>query len=67
MKDPSVPHFKQEIIYSVHLEKLSTDTKAWKRGEEKHCIFKLLVGSRVSCNAAFRKQAKLWVQYSPLK
>lgn len=55
---PPVPHFKQEIIYSVHLEKLSTDKKAGKCGEEKHCIFQLLGGSRISCNAAFREKKR---------
>lgn len=49
MKDPPAPRFKQEIIYSVHLEKqLSIDMKAWKCGEEKYFRLKLFVGSRLA-------------------
>lgn len=57
MKDSPAPHFKQEIIYRVCLEK-QLGMKAWKCGEEKYCILKWSVGSKVSCNAAFRKKYK---------
>lgn len=68
MKDPPAPCFKQEIIYSIHLEKqLSTDMKAWKGGEEKYCISKPSMGSRLSCNASFRKKRKAVGLVQPLK
>lgn len=57
MKDSPAPHFKQEIIYRVYLEK-QLGMKAWKCGEEKYCILKWSVGSKVSCNVAFRKKYK---------
>lgn len=57
MKDSPAPHFKQEIVYCVCLEK-QLGMKAWKCGEEKYCISKWSVGSNVSCNVAFRKKYK---------
>lgn len=68
MKNPPAPHFKQEIIYCVHLEKqLSIDIKTWRCGEEKYYIFKLSVGSRVSCNASFWKKCKAVGLVQPFK
>lgn len=32
--------------------------KAWKCGEEKYCILKLIVSSKVSCNLFFREKLK---------
>jgi hypothetical protein len=56
-KHSPVPHFEQEIISSVHHEKqLGIDMKAWKCGEEKYCILKLFMSSRVSGNGSFRKK-----------
>jgi len=41
--------------------------KAWKRGEEKYCILKLFVDSRVSGNASSRKKCKAVGLVQPFK
>lgn len=62
MKNPPAPHFKQEIIYCVHLEKqLSIDIKTWRCGEEKYYTLNYLWAQGLAAMLLSGRNVKLWV------